>query len=94
MSNLDELPVVMDFYADWCMPCRLQAPQFKQAEAELQGRAEFRKIDIERQPELAARYQVMNIPTIVVSKGGETRWRSVGVTAKDEIVKAVEKVLA
>ena len=89
-----EKPVVLDFYADWCMPCRMQAPIFKQAEAALQGQAEFYKIDIEAQPALAARFDVMSIPTIAVVQGGKLCWRSVGVTGKDEIVAAVRKCLA
>jgi len=89
-----EKPVVLDFYADWCMPCRMQAPLFKQAEAALQGQAEFYKIDIDAQPALAARFEVMSIPTITVVRGGVLCWRNVGVTGKDEIVEAVRKCLA
>ena len=88
-----EKPVVLDFYADWCMPCRMQAPIFQQAEAALQGQADFYKVDIDAQPELAARFQVMSIPTIAVVQGGQLRWRNVGVTGKDEIVAAVRKCL-
>ena len=87
-------PMVLDFYADWCGPCRMQAPQFQQAEAALQGRAEFYKVDIEEQPALAARFGVMSIPTIVVVHGGQTKWRNVGVTGKDQIVAAVQQILA
>ena len=88
-----EKPLVLDFYADWCGPCRMQAPLFQQAEAALQGQAEFRKVDIEQQPELAERFGVMSIPTIVIVQGGQTRWRSVGVTGKEKIVAAVREVL-
>ena len=86
-------PLVLDFYADWCGPCRMQAPLFQQAETALNGQAAFYKIDIEKQPELAARFQVMSIPTIVIVQGGETRWRNVGVTGKDEIVAAVRQIV-
>lgn len=86
-------PMVLDFYADWCVPCRMQGPQFQQAEAQLTGKAEFFKVDIEAQPGLAARFEVMSIPTIVVTLGGKMRWRSVGVTSADEIVAAVTPLL-
>ena len=87
-----EKPLVLDFYADWCGPCRMQAPLFQQAEAALQGQAEFRKVDIEQQPQLAERFGVMSIPTIVIVQGGQACWRSVGVTGKDEIVAAVRQI--
>jgi len=88
-----EKPLVLDFYADWCAPCRMQAPLFQQAEAALQGQAEFRKVDIEQQPELANRFGVTSIPTIVIVQAGQTRWRSVGVTGKEKIVAAVKGIL-
>ncbi|MCL2105473.1 MAG: thioredoxin domain-containing protein [Oscillospiraceae bacterium] len=93
MLQSDKMPVVLDFYADWCGPCRIQGPLFAQAEAALGGQAAFYKVDIEAQPELAASYGVMSIPTIVAARGGQARWRSVGVTGKDEIVEAVRALL-
>ena len=93
LLQTSEKPVVLDFYADWCGPCRMQGPIFQQAEAALAGQAEFHKVDIDAQPELAARFQVMSIPTIAVVHGGQLRWRNVGVTGKDEIVAAVRKCL-
>ena len=88
-----EKPMVLDFYADWCGPCRMQGPLFQQAEAALQGQAEFYKVDIEAQPALAARFEVMSIPTIAIVQGGQVRWRRVGVTGKDEIVAAVREII-
>jgi len=89
-----EKPVVLDFYADWCMPCRMQAPYFQQAEAALRGQAEFYKVDIEALPELAERFEVRSIPTIVIVRGGQQRWRNVGVTMKEEIMEAVLQAAA
>lgn len=88
-----EQPMVLDFYAGWCGPCRVQGPLFQQAEAALEGRAQFYKIDIEQQPALAARFGVMSIPTILIVQGGQTRWRSVGVTGKEKIVAAVREII-
>ena len=86
------LPMVLDFYADWCAPCRMQGPIFQQAEAALQGKASFYKVNIEEQPELAARFGVRSIPTIAVVHGGQEKWRSVGVTSAEEIAKAVNSL--
>ena len=88
-----EKPMVLDFYADWCGPCRMQGPLFRQAEAALQGQAEFYKVDIDAQPALAARFEVMSIPTIVIVQAGQVRWRRVGVTGKDEIIAAVREII-
>ena len=89
-----EKTMVLDFYADWCMPCRMQAPLFQQAQEELRGQAEFFKVNIDQMPTLAMRYEVMSIPTIVVVRGGQVRWRNVGVAGKAEIVAAVKKAMA
>jgi thioredoxin 1 len=82
-------PLVLDFYADWCAPCRIQGPIFAQAEAALAGQAVLRKVNIEREPALAAQFGVMSIPTIAVVKGGKLVFQNVGVTSKDEIIAAV-----
>ena len=81
--------VVLNFTAEGCMPCRLQKPIFQQAAEELAGVAAFYVVDLSEQPALAARFGVMSIPTIVVLRDGEERWRSVGLTEKDEIVGAI-----
>jgi thioredoxin 2 len=64
------VPVVVDFWADWCGPCKMVAPQVKRAAADLSSRAVVLKVDTERVPELAARYQVRSIPNFVVFKNG------------------------
>jgi len=91
--NIETGLVVLDFSAEGCMPCRLQKPKFEQAEAELAGRATFYQIDIAEQPELAMRFGVMSIPTIVVLKDGEPQWKSVGLTEAEEIVDAVKAII-
>jgi thioredoxin 2 len=64
------VPVVVDFWADWCGPCKMVAPEVKRAAADLSSRAVVLKVDTERVPELAARYQVRSIPNFVVFKNG------------------------
>lgn len=64
------VPVVVDFWADWCGPCKMVAPQVKRAAADLSSRAVVLKVDTEHLPQLAARYQVQSIPNFVVFKNG------------------------
>jgi len=81
--------VVIDFHAGGCIPCREQTPLFEQAAAELAGQATFYQVDIAEEPELAIKFEVMSIPTIVLLKDGVSQWKSVGLTQTEEIVGAV-----
>ena len=91
--NIDTGIVVLDFYSDSCMPCRLQVPKFEQAAAKLENQAAFHQVNIATQPELAVRFGVMSIPTIVVLNNGQEQWRSVGLTEADEIISAVTPLI-
>lgn len=79
------LPVLIDFYADWCGPCRMLGPVIDEIAEEA---ADFKvgKVNIDEQPELATKYQVMSVPTLVVIKNGEVANRVTGVTPKQKIL--------
>lgn len=73
----------IDFYADWCGPCLAMKPVFDEVKKEYAGRVEFRKVDVETDGALAAKYGVMSIPTFVIEKNGSEVARKIGAVPKD-----------
>lgn len=88
------LPVLVDFYADWCGACRALAPTFDALAAEYDGRVRFAKVDVEKHEAIAARLGIRGIPALVLFEGGEERWRLVNVVRRDPIVAELDRTLA
>ena len=80
-----ELPVVVDFWAAWCGPCKAMAPQFAHAARDLAGRVQFAKVDTEGEPDLARRFQIRSIPTLVLFRNGAEADRMSGALAAAEL---------
>ncbi|ANP90556.1 thioredoxin [Rhizobium beringeri] len=75
-------PVVVDFWAEWCGPCKMIAPSLEEIAVEMEGKVKVAKLNIDENPELAAQFGVLSIPTLAIFKGGEVADISVGVKSK------------
>lgn len=83
--------VLMDFYADWCGPCRTQGPIFEDLARDLCDKVEFKKINVDKEGDLAAEKGIMVVPTIILEKDGAEVKRWMGVTSRDELILAINK---
>jgi len=82
--------VMVDFWAGWCMPCKMVAPVIEELAAELEGKVTVAKVDIDKEAGLASRFGVMSIPTIIVFKDGVEMKRIVGVQPKEKFEAALQ----
>ena len=88
-----EQPVLVDFWAAWCGPCKAIAPTVDAVATSYQGKAKIMKMDVDKNPSTPMRYNVRGIPTLLVFKGGQVKEQIVGYVAKDVIENAINKHL-
>lgn len=86
-------PVLVDFWATWCGPCRMIGPVIEELAAEYKGKAKVCKVDVDEQPELAERFQVMTIPTVIVFKNGQIAEKTIGAKSKQAFAQMIDKHL-
>ena len=84
-------PVLVDFYADWCGPCKMMAPIMQQVSREMEGKVKVIKVDVDKNEEVARKYQIRSIPTMILFKNGKVLWQGVGVMQADQIKAIVLK---
>ena len=86
-----EIPVLVDFFADWCGPCKMLAPILTDVKADLGESVKIVKIDVDKNQPLASQYQVRGVPTLILFKNGKQLWRQSGVLQKDELVSIIKQ---
>ena len=87
-------PVLVDFWAEWCGPCKMLAPTVEKVANEYEGKAKFVKLNIDDNNQVAQRYGIKGIPTLILFKNGSEADRTVGLTSKDNIARMIDRVLA
>ena len=88
-----EQPVLVDFWAEWCAPCRMMAPAVDAVAEQFAGRAKVGKLNVDQNLSVTSRYNIRGIPTLLLFKAGEVLEQSVGATSKDVIIKLLERHL-
>ena len=96
MSTFSELinsetPVLIDFYAEWCGPCKVLAPILKEIASEVDGKARIIKVDIDKNPSVADKYGIQAVPTLMIFKNGEIKWRQAGALPKYQLIETISK---
>ncbi len=87
----DNKQVVVDFHALWCGPCKAQSPILKEVASELGDRVRVIKIDVDQNNEIANRYQIQSVPTLMIFKNGNMLWKHSGVVSKNQIVSVLKQ---
>jgi thioredoxin 1 len=85
-------PVLIDFFAEWCQPCKVQSPILHELAREQAGKLRVVKIDVDKNPEIANRYQIRSVPTLMLFKNGNVVWKHSGVASKQQLAEIVKSV--
>lgn len=98
MSKFNEIinsgqPVLVDFFAEWCGPCKVLAPTLKDVASELNGKARILKVDVDKNPAAASAYGIQGVPTLILFKNGEIKWRQSGVVPRHTLMEVISRFI-
>lgn len=89
-----DTPVLVDFYADWCGPCKMMAPVLEEVAGNMKGKLKVIKIDTDRNPQVASQYAVQGIPTFILFHKGKAVWRTSGAMPRHQLENAIKPFIA
>lgn len=93
VKNSDK-PVIVDFWAEWCAPCRMMEPIYEELASKYEGKMKFAKLNVDENPDVAEKYGIMAIPTMIIFKNGVEVERIIGALPKDKLEKIIKDNLA
>lgn len=87
-----EMPVLVDFYADWCGPCKMMAPYLEEVAQKMKGKVKVIKVDVDKNQQASTKYQVQSIPTLILFQKGQIKWRQAGVVDPNAIMSQINNL--